>query len=117
MKPRIGDVVVIISVALIGMGIWISLARGDQTGDFAQIRVGGEVVQTLDLRGGDYSCDAAGLTFVVSEHRVSVVRADCPDQVCVNTQAIEKPGQTIVCVPNRVSVSVLGGAPVDAITN
>ena len=33
---------------------------------------------------------------------VKVIEADCPDQLDVKQGAINKPGQMIVCLPNRL---------------
>lgn len=55
----------------------------------------------------------------VSEGKASVAQADCPDQICVSTGAISRPGQAVICVPYRVVVEVIGGkawADVDAVT-
>ena len=35
--------------------------------------------------------------------------ASCPDQLCVHQNAIDKTGQTIVCLPNKVVVTVENG--------
>ena len=32
--------------------------------------------------------------------------ADCPDKLCIKQGAIEKSGTPIVCLPNRVTVSI-----------
>lgn len=32
--------------------------------------------------------------------------ADCPGQVCVNHRAVERDGESIICLPNKVVVSV-----------
>ena len=47
-----------------------------------------------------------------------MTEADCPDQLCVHQRAISKQKQTIVCLPNRVVVEVIGGedAGLDSIT-
>ncbi len=37
---------------------------------------------------------------------VSMESADCKNQICVQTAAISQPGETIVCLPHRVVVSV-----------
>ena len=37
---------------------------------------------------------------------VSVGEADCPKQICVHTKPISKPGETIVCLPHRVVVTI-----------
>ena len=35
--------------------------------------------------------------------------ADCPDKICVNHQSISKARETIVCLPNKVVVEIIGG--------
>ncbi|MFR5116202.1 MAG: NusG domain II-containing protein [Eubacterium sp.] len=32
-----------------------------------------------------------------------MISADCPDKLCVNQHAISSNGETIVCLPNKVS--------------
>jgi len=44
----------------------------------------------------------------ISQGRVRMKSANCPDQVCVNTSWIGQHGQTVVCLPNRVTVKLLG---------
>ena len=34
--------------------------------------------------------------------------ADCPDQLCVNHRSISRDGESIICLPNRVVVSIEG---------
>lgn len=60
---------------------------------------------------GDYP-----LTVSVENDGISVVDASCPDQVCVHTGQINKSGQSIICVPARVSISIGGKGENDAIT-
>ncbi|MFH1776851.1 MAG: NusG domain II-containing protein [Candidatus Omnitrophota bacterium] len=43
----------------------------------------------------------------VKRGRVRVVRADCPEHVCMNMGWIKYPDQTIVCVPNKVLVEIV----------
>ena len=35
--------------------------------------------------------------------------ADCPDQICVNHRPVSRNGESIICLPNEVVVSVKGG--------
>lgn len=59
----------------------------------------------------------------ISGGSVSVIEADCHDQVCVRTAGIDKVGQSIVCLPYRVIVTIEGegdgqeeGDAIDAIS-
>lgn len=38
--------------------------------------------------------------------RVRILRADCPDQLCVKQGWIEKAGDQLLCIPNRLLVEI-----------
>lgn len=40
--------------------------------------------------------------------KARVLRSDCPNKICVNSGAIDKTGQIIVCVPNKIIVKIEG---------
>ena len=56
------------------------------------------------------------MKIVVSDGTVRVEDADCPDKICEKSGAISKAGQTIVCLPNRVVIKILGKGEVEAIS-
>lgn len=45
---------------------------------------------------------------VIEDGQADVTEADCPDKLCVHQRAISKTKETIVCLPNKVVVEVLG---------
>ena len=48
------------------------------------------------------------VTVLLEPGQVSIVHSDCPDQICVNTGVLTRPGQSAVCLPARVSVRIVG---------
>lgn len=50
---------------------------------------------------------------IIKDGKADVTEADCPDQICVNQKAIAKEHETIVCLPNKVVVEILGGETAD----
>lgn len=54
------------------------------------------------------------LTVVIENGAVSVEQSDCPDGVCVNSGAVSRAGQAIVCVPAEVTVRIDGSRSDDA---
>jgi len=52
----------------------------------------------------------AGNTNIIAieNHTVHMESATCHNQVCVDTGVISRTGETIVCLPNRVVVEILG---------
>ncbi len=53
----------------------------------------------------------------LSPDGAEVLEADCPNQVCVRTGAIHRSGQSVVCLPARISVMLAGNTEngVDAV--
>lgn len=43
---------------------------------------------------------------VIENGEVRVSEADCPDEICVKHRSISKVGETIVCLPHKLVVSV-----------
>lgn len=58
--------------------------------------------ETLVLEG------EISVTILLEPGQVSIVHSDCPDQICVNTGVLTRPGQSAVCLPARVAVRIVG---------
>jgi len=73
-------------------------------------------VQRLVLAGPPRTIQAAGCVVSVAGGRVRVMSSDCPHQCCVHTGWKSRAGDIIVCVPNRVVVTIVGDeSPYDAL--
>ena len=55
---------------------------------------------TIDSDDGHYN------TVEISNDEVHMHDANCNDQVCVRSGAIDSPGETIVCLPHKVIVEI-----------
>lgn len=54
--------------------------------------------QTVDIEGKN--------TLVVEDGAAYMEEADCPDQICVRHRRISRNGESIICLPNQVVISV-----------
>ena len=36
-----------------------------------------------------------------------MTKANCPDKVCIHTGFIDKPGQSIVCLPHKINIKII----------
>lgn len=61
--------------------------------------IGTEIFDITDAKGNTE-------TIEVSDERIRIKSATCPDQVCVNTGFISKPGKTIICLPHRIIIEI-----------
>lgn len=114
MKWRVADFIVIAVVLICAVSIWLYPALSD-TGSVARIEQG-ENVQSLSLEN-DCEIKLENATVKIENGEISIINADCPDLVCVKTGAISKEGQSIICVPNHIVITVEGKAEIDAISN
>ncbi|MEE1115212.1 MAG: NusG domain II-containing protein [Eubacterium sp.] len=46
--------------------------------------------------------------------QVRMLSADCPDQICIKSKAIDRNGGSIVCLPNRVVLRIIDAAESNA---
>ena len=67
---------------------------------------------TLDVPGARYP-----ITVEAENGRVRVPHSACPSQDCVHTGWVSRSGGQIICLPNRLVITVTGGgADADAVT-
>ena len=111
---RRGDTLLAAIVALAALGIWALLLCLPGRGMAAEVAVDGQVVATLPL-GQDTVLVLPGTqgenVVTVSDGRVLMTAADCPDRLCVQHRAVWRTGECIVCLPHRVRITVVGGRP------
>lgn len=69
--------------------------------------------KTIDIEG-EYGTNR----LVIKNHQATVTEASCPDKLCVHQKSIQKTGETIVCLPNKMVVTVINSEAndLDAIT-
>lgn len=61
----------------------------------------GEALRRFTVRG-----TRGNLLVEVDGKYIRVVEAECPDKVCIGMGRKSRPGEVIVCMPNRVIISV-----------
>lgn len=43
----------------------------------------------------------------LKDGKVNMIQADCPDKLCMHQGPADEPGETIVCLPNRVVLEII----------
>ena len=102
-----GDVALIVIAALF-LVLWF-IPKPD--GGNVIISVNGEVYESVPLESSAeivLENEYGKNTVVVKDGEVYVTDADCPDKLCKKNR-ISKSGESIVCLPNRLSVTIEGG--------
>ncbi|GLC78919.1 lipoprotein [Lacrimispora brassicae] len=99
-------------LAISGLLSAVFYAGNRKAAELVVVTVDGKTVATLDLhKDTDMIIDGHGGTdhLVIKDGYASITEATCPDKVCVRTGRIHKSGELIVCLPNRVVVTIEGG--------
>ncbi|MBC7248501.1 MAG: NusG domain II-containing protein [Actinobacteria bacterium] len=109
-----GDVVIVLGVVALSVFLILqSVAGAGGSGLEARVSANGKEVARVSLREGDRSLTVEGFqgrsTLEVRGGRVRMVDSACPDKLCVHTGWISRPGESIVCLPNRVVIEIEGG--------
>ena len=119
-SDRVTAVVIVCAAAML-LVVWVLTHQ--VKGSAAYIRVDGTIVATVDLTSSNPSTlhihGFLGDVEVVADGKgaVRVVKATCPDQICVHTRAAYSPGDQIICVPNHLVITIeRGSQSIDALT-
>lgn len=124
-RPRWPDAVVAAAVVVLAVACaWLIWRGAGQSGALeAVVSVDGTEAFTTPLTGltrVERTVQANGYTLkiILTDKEVWVEESDCPTQDCVHTGHISRSGQSIVCLPARVTIRLVGGtgeSEVDAV--
>ena len=114
---RRGDAVAMIGVVLAALILLVVFLRFSTSGTQSAVCIYQEGKQIRELtldQDGEYTVQGKYLNRVtVRDGRVCVSESDCPGEDCVHSGWISRPGQSIVCLPNRVEIRLEGTKNVD----
>ena len=115
------DTLVALTVALLAIvsALLFYLPRSQSGVLTVVVTVSGQEVQRTPLSeftAADVAHNGYTLHIAAADGGVAVTSSDCPTQDCVHTGAISRAGQSIVCLPAQVVISLVGAASdVDAV--
>lgn len=113
LKTRKNDLILAAVLLILGGALALFLFATRRTGGTVRVQVDGctemelpldEDTQILLGEGGEFTN-----LLVIEGGAARVAEANCPDQICVNHRAIRYEGESIVCLPHRLVVSIEGG--------
>ena len=103
------DILIIVGILFIAFISFLVIELTKDEGAYVVVRVDGvEVGQyPLDL-DGEYSLNGGTNILHIKDGKAYLVDAKCPDKLCVNQGSIDKGGETITCLPNKLTITVYG---------
>lgn len=114
MNKRIGrNDIIFISTLLILIIIFLSIfySKYNTSGSYVTITVDGKqygryrLDEDKEIKIKNASGKVTNI-LLINDNCANMTEANCPDKLCVNQKAISKEKETIVCLPNKVVVTV-----------
>lgn len=100
-------IIVLVAAAVLALAMVLRNASSE-SGSKAAVFQNGERIALLPLeKDGVYPFGEYGVTVEVKGGAVRISESDCHDKICEKTGFISSPMQTIVCLPNRISVRII----------
>lgn len=116
MKKYRNDIILAGAVlAVAAVFFFIYMVWGER-GAVAEVSVDGEEYGKYSLRESrevEISTPKGENKLVIENGYVCVKEADCPDKICVRQGKISRQGQTIICLPHNLVVTITGGEDED----
>lgn len=106
------DICFLFALVILGVILTCWVFRpASSDGGILEVRLDGEVKMRLPLnKNTEKSISTShGNTnrFQIQDGTVKMTEADCNDHICTSTSGINKPGQSIVCLPHRLVLAIV----------
>jgi hypothetical protein len=116
------DFIIIVVFVLIALGsaVWlIKVSNSKYDNKIARISINGKLYKEVELNEKkddrfSVKTDLGMNEIQISDGSIRIIDADCPDKICVKDGSISKPGEILVCLPNKLSVEIIGQRQSDA---
>jgi hypothetical protein len=110
--------IILITAALLAAGVFLLCINVFSTaGEYAVVEVNGETVVQLSLAEDTiYDIEIENEvtnTLKIENGEAKMISADCPDKICVNHRSISKNNESIICLPNKVIITIVSDAESD----
>ena len=109
-KKRRRDLIVIASLLVLALALYLILGAARTEGGTVVVRVDGVETERHSLfADGTYPLNGGSNILVIADGQAWLSEANCPDRLCVRQGRIHYTGQSIICLPNRLTVTVEDG--------
>ena len=119
LRPTVWDAVIVLAVAGLAVTLFLLPFRVPASADgtpplTAVVVIDGTLAERVELGPGtaaerDYTGNGLTLHAVFTEGGAQVTHSECPTQVCVHTGRVTHRGQSIICLPAGITITLEGG--------
>ena len=104
------DFIIIAAVLAISGALFFFLyGAPSHSGKYVEIEINGSVSQVLALdedRVLEIETEGGKNTLEIKDGYAKITEADCPDKICQKHQKICRSGESIICLPHKLVISI-----------
>lgn len=110
------------ALLVVALCLFLVVGKLEKTGGTVTVKMNDDVIGVYSLSvDGEYPITSfyGSNTLVIKDGKAWVKDSSCPDHICENTGKISKLGETIICLPNTVFITITegGASDLDAVVN
>ena len=115
------DIILVSCIVLFALAIFCAMLLFRSEGGSALVTVSGKEYARVSLSVDSVTPIETDLGYnllIVEGGEAYIKEASCPDKVCVHHRRIKYSGETVVCLPNELTVKIIkkGGEELDAVS-
>ena len=105
------DIIIISAILLFSVGLLLVSLLSKKVGNTVVVEIDGKTVATYSLnQNGEYSLNGGTNVLVIEDGKAYLNYSNCPDHTCEKTGKIQYVGQSIICLPNKIAITIKGEA-------
>ena len=109
-KKIVADIFLIASIVVFSLSVFCLILLVRKPGEYVCVRVNGEELDRYSLSDDcEYSLNGGTNVLVIENGAAYISYADCPDGICKGRGKISYSGETIICLPNKLEIRIVGG--------
>ena len=106
-KKHRTDIIVIASLLIISLVVVLVVNLTKEEGAYAEVAINGVTVGEYSLEiDGVYSLNGGTNVLTIENGVAYMSYSNCPDHVCENMGKVRYVGETITCLPNRITITI-----------
>ena len=106
------DLILGAALLLVALCLFLVFRNMEKTGGTVTVKSDGKIVDVLSLSEDgvyEYKTFYGSNTLVIKDNKAWMSQSSCKDHICEDTGKINKVGETIICLPNSLFITVTEG--------
>ena len=105
------DIIVIASILALSLILLLAVFLSRKEGAVVTVEIDGQLIAEYPLdKNGIFSLNEGTNVLVIENGAAYFSYSSCPDHVCENTGKVRFVGETIICLPNLITITVTGSS-------